>query len=84
MKLIDITIFCLSVIAVGTVIHKNHTSSALNYSVLSNIEALTDSESTSDLKCEGWFGTCSYECTKCGAKWSAIGSHMKGTHSCSY
>ena len=50
--------------------------------VLANVEALADNESESNLTCEGWLGFCSFECDKCGADWTAIGSTMKGSHTC--
>lgn len=49
---------------------------------MENVEALANGESESNLDCEGLLGICSFECDKCGADWTAIGSTMKGSHTC--
>ena len=49
---------------------------------MENVETLANGESESNLDCEGLLGICSFECDKCGADWTAIGSTMKGSHTC--
>ena len=54
----------------------------LSDQAMENVEALANGESESNLDCEGLLGICSFECDKCGADWTAIGSTMKGSHTC--
>lgn len=77
-----------SIFIIGTVlftITKTHVNNNKNSALsLANIEALADNtEATTGLTCLGLLGWCSYNCTKCGTGWNALGSTMIGTHKCS-
>lgn len=67
----------------GINVFKAQKSEVLSDTVLANVEALADNESTSELDCQGLLGLCSMDCSHCGFSWWAIGSALKGTHKCS-
>lgn len=67
----------------GYGVYNTQKSVVLSNTLLANVEALADNESEADLDCQDFLGWCEFVCNDCGLKWSAIGSHMVGTHKCS-
>ena len=79
--------YIISMMAVATVTiagwnYQQNKEIELSDLAMENVEALANGESESNLDCEGLLGICSFECDKCGADWTAIGSTMKGSHTC--
>ncbi|MBE6288344.1 MAG: hypothetical protein E7099_09220 [Mediterranea massiliensis] len=56
----------------------------LSETMLANVEALADNESSTDWKCKGILGWCSAKCEKCGISISGLGNTIVGTHTCNY
>ena len=78
-------LYAVAVIATVTIAGCNYQQNKeveLSDLAMENVEALANGESESNLDCEGLLGICSFECDKCGADWTAIGSTMKGSHTC--
>ena len=76
-------LFSVAVIATVAIAGWNYQQNKeVELSDLAMEKALANGESESNLDCEGLLGICSFECDKCGADWTAIGSTMKGSHTC--
>lgn len=60
-----------------------HNKQEMTNLLLTNVEALSDNESDTDMNCEGLLGICKFNCPYCSFRWSAIGSHIVGSHKCS-
>lgn len=67
----------------GYTAYNAHNKQDMKNLLLANIEALADNESETDMKCEGFLGICKFNCKHCNFSWSAIGSHIVGSHKCS-
>ena len=82
MKKILFSVAVIATVAIAGWNYQQNKEVDLSDLAMENVEALANGESESNLDCEGLLGICSFECDKCGADWTAIGSTMKGSHTC--
>ena len=82
MKKYIISMMAVATVAIAGWNYQQNKEVELSDLAMENVEALANGESESNLDCEGLLGICSFECDKCGADWTAIGSTMKGSHTC--
>ena len=82
MKKYIISMMAVATVAIAGWNYQQNKEIELSDLAMENVEALANGESESNLDCEGLLGICSFECDKCGADWTAIGSTMKGSHTC--
>ena len=82
MKKILFSVAVIATVAIAGWNYQQNKEVELSDLAMENVEALANGESESNRDCEGLLGICSFECDKCGADWTAIGSTMKGSHTC--
>ena len=72
-----------TILLTGYTAYNAHNKQETTNLLLANVEALADNESDTDMNCEGILGICKFNCPYCSFSWSAIGSHIVGSHKCS-